>query len=277
MLNVSVVLQTSNLLVSSILLSCPDFGIGMDTLEVMFAPRVASRLIFAFLITFLPCCCCAHLAKREQSTLQPVVQISDGQVQNPPPPCTTCSTTLIRTDGGAIETLVLPAYKPPTASTTIPVTVNGQPRVAVVGPADISFLPPNDILVGSTVVTADPTRFIVGTQEVANGRPPVTIDGETLSFGSQGLFVDGIPKTFVGKPTNPTLQKPTVTNPLATNPANPSATGPGRTKQTISTDRQARGTASARGTVGAQGTFEHGTGAATSTTAQADTQGIPKS
>ncbi|KAL9584198.1 MAG: hypothetical protein Q9212_002263 [Teloschistes hypoglaucus] len=136
------------------------------------------------------------------------VQISDGQVQVPIPKCTTCRTTLIRTNGGAVETVVLPAVNPSATQTTVPVNVNGQPRVAVVGPSGyVSFLPPDDLLIGGTVVTADPTGFKIGTHVLANGRDPVTVDGETVSYGSKGLFVDGMPKTFDASPAKPAETK----------------------------------------------------------------------
>ncbi|KAL8695074.1 MAG: hypothetical protein Q9218_000352 [Villophora microphyllina] len=164
----------------------------------------ATVLSFALLHVFLGPHCLAQINRR-QETFRPIVQISDGQIQNPIPRCTTCETTLIKTSGGVTETVVLPAVDPSTARTTVPVNVNGQPRVAVVGPSGyISFLPPDDILVGGTVVTVDPTGFKVGTQLAATGRAPVTVDGETLSYGSKGLFVDGMPKTFARSPPGPT-------------------------------------------------------------------------
>ena len=127
------------------------------------------------------------------------MQISDGQVQVP---VVHSKTTLTTSIGGAIQTVVLPAGSSIATPTTIPVNVNGQPNVAVIDPSGIvSFLPPNDLLVGTSIVTADPTGFRIGTQEVASGEP-VTVNGETFSFGPQGLYIDGIPKSLTGEFTN---------------------------------------------------------------------------
>lgn len=172
----------------------------------MFLPRPIFRyLVFCCILIRSPCL--AQLAER-QATFPLAVQISDGQVQVPISKCTTCRTTLIRTDGGAVETVVLPAANPSATQTIVPVNVNGQPRVAVVGSSGyISFLPPDDLLIGGTVVTADPTGFRIGTHVVADGRDPVTVDGETFSYGSKGLFVDGMPKTFAASPAKPAATK----------------------------------------------------------------------
>lgn len=104
--------------------------------------------------------------------------------------------------GGATQTVVLPAGSSIATPTTIPVNVNGQPNVAVINPSGIvSFLPPNDLLVGTSIVTANPTGFKIGTQEVATGKP-VTVNGQTFSFGPRGLYIDGIPKTLTGECAN---------------------------------------------------------------------------
>lgn len=168
----------------------------------MFLPRsILCYLLFCCILTRSPCL--AQLAE-SQATFPLAVQISDGQVQVPISKCTTCRTTLISTNGRAVETVVLPAVNPSATQTTVPVNVNRQPRVAVVGPSGyISLLPPDDLLIGGTVVTADPTGFRIGTHVVAEGRDPVTVDGETFSYGSKGLFVDGMPKTFAASPPKP--------------------------------------------------------------------------
>lgn len=142
--------------------------------------------------------CHSHLARRQQSGPL-VVQISDGQVQVLVVHSKTTLTTAI---GGATQTVVLPAGSSIATPTTIPINVNGQPNVAVIGPSGIvSFLPPNDLLVGTSIVTANPTGFRIGTQEVARGKP-VTVNGETFSFGPQGLYIDGIPKSLTGEFAN---------------------------------------------------------------------------
>lgn len=195
--------------------------------------------------------CLAQLAER-QASFPLVVQISDGQVQVPISKCTQCRTTLITTNGGALETVILPAVNPSATPTTVPVNVNGQPRVAVVGPSDyISFLPPDDLLVGGTVVTADPTGFKIGTYVVADGRDPVTVDGETFSYGSKGLFVDGMPKTFAASPVKPAERNPSGTHPSAT-PSVPtsSRTGIGNTHTEEQTSSTTGGSQQAIGTVG---------------------------
>ncbi|KAL8656049.1 MAG: hypothetical protein Q9226_002804 [Calogaya cf. arnoldii] len=132
---------------------------------------------------------------RQQQWASRVVQISDGQVQVPVVHPKTTLTTFI---GGAAQTVVLPAGSSIAEPTTITVNVNGQPNVAVINPSGIiSFLPPNDILVGTSIITANPKGFRIGTQEVASGKP-VTVNGQTFSFGSQCLYIDGIPKTLTG-------------------------------------------------------------------------------
>ncbi|KAL8641716.1 MAG: hypothetical protein Q9228_001516 [Teloschistes exilis] len=173
------------------------------------SPRGAIAPVFDILLAYSEALCpfenldyCHPLGLAEsQATFPLAVQISDGQVQVPISKCTTCRTTLISTNGGAVETVVLPAVNPSATQTTVPVNVNDQSRVAVVGPSGyISLLPPDDLLIGGTVVTADPTGFRIGTHVVADGRDPVTVDGETFSYGSKGLFVDGMPKTFAASP-----------------------------------------------------------------------------
>lgn len=164
----------------------------------MLLSNTVSR-VYHYILFFSLCFeCHSHLARRQQSGPL-VVQISDGQVQVP---VVHSKTTLTTSIGGAIQTVVLPAGSSIATPTTIPVNVNGQPNVAVIDPSGIvSFLPPNDLLVGTSIVTADPTGFRIGTQEVASGEP-VTVNGETFSFGPQGLYIDGIPKSLTGEFTN---------------------------------------------------------------------------
>lgn len=126
------------------------------------------------------------------------MQISDGQIQVP---IIHSRTTLTTSISGAVQRVVLPAANSIATPTTIPVRVNGrQPSVAVIDPSGIiSFLPPNDILVVTSVITENPAGFRVGTQEVVSGKPAVTMSGEIFSLGPQGLYIDGIPKTLTGE------------------------------------------------------------------------------
>ena len=164
----------------------------------MLLSKTVSQLYHYILFFSLCFECHSHLARRQQSELL-VVQISDGQIQVP---VVHSKTTLTMSIGGATQTVVLPAGSSIATPTTIPVNVNGQPNVAVINPSGIvSFLPPNDLLVGTSIVTANPTGFKIGTQEVATGKP-VTVNGQTFSFGPRGLYIDGIPKTLTGECAN---------------------------------------------------------------------------
>ncbi|KAL8991880.1 MAG: hypothetical protein Q9169_007569, partial [Polycauliona sp. 2 TL-2023] len=161
----------------------------------MFVSSNAPRLYqFVLLLSFY-FACYAQLAKR-QETIVPIRQISDGQVQVPR---IVSKTTIITEVRGVLKTILIPAHNAIESTTTFPVNVNGQPAFAVIDPTGIiSFLPPNDLLIGTSVITANPTGFRIGTQEVASGKPAVTVAGQTFSFGSQGLYVNGIPKSLTG-------------------------------------------------------------------------------
>lgn len=107
------------------------FTLQSCSLDVVVQRTFLKIFMFSML---LECIICQTLvSSRDQSTVIPVIRISDGQVQVPVARRTTCSTALITTVGGAVETVVLPAYNPPTTRTTIPENINCQPEVTVVG------------------------------------------------------------------------------------------------------------------------------------------------
>ncbi|KAL8865650.1 MAG: hypothetical protein Q9174_006775, partial [Haloplaca sp. 1 TL-2023] len=168
---------------------------------IMFSDKIAIRSILTLLLIFFSGFSHAQSDPAPWTTGRVAYQASNGQVRVPLEACTTCSTTRIWTTAGLTQTVILPPIPSPTVQTTLPANINGQPRVVVVGPSDyISLLPSNVILVDDTVITANPTGFRVGSQEVGVGEEPVTIDGEVIFFGSEGLFVDGIRKTFANGP-----------------------------------------------------------------------------
>ena len=92
------------------------------------------------------------------------------------------------------------------------------------------------------MITANPTGFRVGTQEVGVGKPPVSVDGEVSSFGSEGLFVDGTRKTFASKPADSSGQQSEPDGPQQSLPAGGFFTVAGSTVRPVATGFEVYGT-----------------------------------
>ena len=148
---------------------------------------------------------------------QPVVEISDGQPQNPGPTTpgviTVGSMTITANPTGfTIGTATIKPGGPPVTISGDTFSLGSSSNLIVDGSTTIltgvagagpttAKLPPGVIIIGSLTITADPTGFHIGTATLKPGGPPITTYGDTYSLGSSSnLIIDGSTTTLPAAP-----------------------------------------------------------------------------